>query len=278
MKPCRIRSHSKDDPSARESEAPVEPPCLRAFVPSCLCACVTVFTLIGCQTPPKFDPRSASILGGGNDRVTPPAPIEADQVGTRDDIVSIYQFWKPLPWRMADDRAVGFSVPTYFISAETQKGVFVSGKILAWLYEVNRLPDGSADKQCVHIWEFDRAAALGYRVRKRAVMDYFYGFALTWPPNLELAGREVEIVFGYERADGQVITSTPRRDRVPSPAAALAGRPRALAPRAAAPRPAADREVTVSPEMRERVRTRLRDLSRPGAAPRDAAAPPGTDD
>jgi hypothetical protein len=133
------------------------------------------------------------------------------------------------------------------------------------MYEVFRQPDGTTEKQCVHVWEFDRAAAIGYRVRKLAVMGYYYGFALTWPPNVDVTGKEVEIVFGYERADGQIVTGTPRRAMVPGPRPAdVARQPREAAPRAT-PSPAVRRPLDASPEMRARVRERLRELSGEGS-------------
>lgn len=237
--------------------------------------------LPGCQAPqPQSNLRDVRVMGGDGAKVKPPPPIEAGQVGTRDDVVSIHQFWKPLPWRMVEDRAVGFSVPTYFISAETEKGVFVSGKILVWLYEILRQADGPAEKQCVHVWEFDRAAALGYRVRKLGIMGYYYGFALTWPPNIDIAGREVEIVFGYERGDGQVVTGMPRRLRVPAPSGrGFAGRSPAPQPAGASSglRPPGRRELSAPPELEERVRARLRELDEP-ADPGGAAAPHRTGD
>ena len=47
------------------------------------------------------------------------------------------------------------------------------------------------------------------------VMGYYYGFPLTWPPDADVIGRQIEIAFGYERADGRLVMSPARRFRVP---------------------------------------------------------------
>jgi hypothetical protein len=147
--------------------------------------------------------------------VAPTELIDASTIPARDDIVAIYQIWPNVPWLFQSDKVVGFRVPTYFDSAGTGEGAFVSGTILAWIYTLERGEDGKLARDLAHMWEFDRQAAMPYRVRKKAVTGYYYGFMLAWPPNVELEGRLVEIEFGYERRDKTVVTGAPRRFRVP---------------------------------------------------------------
>jgi hypothetical protein len=168
---------------------------------------------LGCeaQTGPGRYPKSR--VGGRP--VSPAEAIDPTTVPTRDDIVAIYQFWPNVPWLFESDRVVGFRVTTYFVSGETELGEFVPGKVFAWIYKLARGPDGKLARELAHMWEFDEAEGMGYRVRRRAVGGYHYGFALSWPPNVELDGRQVEIEFGYERKDGTIVTSAPRRFRMP---------------------------------------------------------------
>ena len=144
--------------------------------------------------------------------------IDSTRVRTRDDIVQIVQFWNQPYWLQSSERVNGFKVTVYFVSGETEKGAFVPGKILVWVYEVTPGERGGYEKKLVHGWEFTQAEAMAMRVNKLAIGGYFYGFPLQWPRELSLEGKQVEIQFGYERlADGQVVLSSPRRFRVPIP-------------------------------------------------------------
>ncbi|MFH1747564.1 MAG: hypothetical protein ABIG44_11025 [Planctomycetota bacterium] len=178
------------------------------LVRSCLAVALVGLALSafsGCETPPRN-----SGAGAAKDSIDP------IRIETRNDISAIYQFYQPNPWlRDADGQAVGFKVPVYFVSGETELGAFVAGRILVWLYELERQPDGSFERKFVHGWELDEQEAMGYRVRVRSVMGYHYGFMLSWPPNLGLAGKQIEIVFGYEKNARTIITGEPRRFRVP---------------------------------------------------------------
>jgi hypothetical protein len=144
--------------------------------------------------------------------------IDASKVKLRDDIVQIVQFWNQPYWLQDSERVKGFKVTVYFVSGETEKGVFVPGKILVWVYELTPTERGRYERKLVYGWEFDQAEAMAMRVNKLAVGGYFYGFPLQWPPDVSLEGKHIEIQFGYERvADKQVILSSPRRFRVPIP-------------------------------------------------------------
>ena len=169
----------------------------------CLPACLA---MTACETPSKSS--------------SPPAQdknqIKPERIETRDDITAIYQFYT-VPWlRNADGGIVGFKAAVYFHSGQTERGAFVHGSILVWLYEVVREPDGGLARKFLHEWELNEREAMAYRVRKRSGMGYYYGLFFSWPPELELSGKQIEIVFGYERTDGKVITGAPRRFRVPA--------------------------------------------------------------
>ncbi|MFQ5805203.1 MAG: hypothetical protein ACE5I3_01995 [Phycisphaerae bacterium] len=162
----------------------------------------------GCETPPKAPSRTP--IGR--------TEIDSTKIPTRDDIVQIIQYWPQVPWLQERERIVGFRVPVYFVSGQTEKGAFVPGNIYVWVYELVPGEDGRRQRKLVHMWEFDQGDALGFRVNKRAVGGYFYGFPLTWPKELALEGKEIEVQFGYERTDKGVLLSPPRRFSVPVPA------------------------------------------------------------
>jgi hypothetical protein len=172
----------------------------------------------GCHTPPPSNPPPPSVFRSGSSAERPQATIDPTQVETRDDIFQIIRFWVEPIWLQRHDRIVGFKVTVYFLSAETGLGAFVSGDIYVWVYELVPTRDGRWERKLTHMWRFDEAEALGYRVRIRSIQGYHYGFPLVWPADLALEGRRIEIELGYERADKRVILSEPKEFRVPVPA------------------------------------------------------------
>lgn len=174
---------------------------------SCVAVVAAAACLLGlpaCTTP----------SGGGRNM----GEIDVHRVKTHDDITAVYCFYARDPWlRDNDGIVIGFKASVYFHSAATERGAFVPGKILVWLYTVERQPDGRYAREFVHGWEMDEKEAMRWRVRYERKLGNQYGFPLRWPPGIDLVNQQVEIVFGYERLDGRVIEGTPRRFRVPIP-------------------------------------------------------------
>jgi hypothetical protein len=196
--------------------------------------------LAGCKAPPGGGP---SWWAAPQAEPVRSATIDPTTVKTYDDIIEINQFWQPEPWLYdADGRPVGFRATVYFVSGQTERGAFVPGRILVWLYDVDRAADGTSERKLVYGWQFGPAESMLYRVRKRGMLGYYYGFPLMWGAGIELVGREIEVVFGYERQDGRVITAPARRFKVPR-TGGPGGRPlRPPVPPAPEPAPAPERE------------------------------------
>ncbi len=135
-----------------------------------------------------------------------------------DDVVAIYQFFQNPVWMFENEQAVGFKAGVYFVSGASNKGVFVPGTIIVTMYAVSRNDQGEMARAVLHEWKFDRLAAEGYRVLKRAAGGDWYGFPLRWPPEVKPFGREIEIVFEYERLDGRRIRGSSKYMQVPAPA------------------------------------------------------------
>lgn len=176
----------------------------------------------GCQGPQPASQgpgggSSGRLLGTGTTTGGRTSEIDASRIAARDDIVSISQFWQPVPWLYDADRGpVGFKVPVYFVSAQTERGAFVLGSVICNLYTVERGGEGQPQRVLRHTWRLDENEAMKFRVRKVTVMGHPYNFYLTWPEDLRLYGRDIEVQFAYERKDGRVISGTPRRFKVAS--------------------------------------------------------------
>ncbi len=167
----------------------------------------------GCATPPGGGDRPPT-PGGGRPEKTAYEDIE--KIPKRDDIIRINQFWAQDPWIYDSvGRAIGFKVPTYYISSETEKGAFVSGRIFVWLHVVQRARSGELVRRTVHMWQMEQAESFLFASRKKAIIGYFYGFILTWPRSLDLGGQTLEIEFAYERGDGRLVMSSGKTFRVP---------------------------------------------------------------
>ncbi len=154
-------------------------------------------------------------------------------VGLRDDVVTIKQFIPTYPWIHDDEgRSRGLQARVYFVSAETEKGVHVPGRISVDLNVLHPQPQGGYEREQVYRWEFSESEAAGFRVRTRAVLGYSYGFVLCWPDDIDLSGEEVQLTFRYHRQEGGIVERRGPRFRVPLPPGYTSP------PRAAQPTPA----------------------------------------
>lgn len=173
--------------------------------------------LTGCENPPKSSTGQYKGFFGAHGVPAAPSPtIDVLDVPTHDDIVSVVKFWPQSPW-IPDASGVptGFSVPVYFVSAETQKGVFVKGTMHVWLYQVVRDQRGRPSRALQYEWVIPPDELVNFRVRKKSIMGYYHGLALRWPKDLDVLGKEIIIQLGYEREDGRMIRETGRNFRVP---------------------------------------------------------------
>lgn len=140
----------------------------------------------------------------------------------RDDIVSIVQFNEAQPWLYdVEGRVNGVRSRVYFVSSQTERGTWVPGTIRVELYRLARRPDGTFARERVHEWTFDAERAAGMRVREPSAMGQSYGLLLLWPPELNLMGRQIQMVYSYERKDGHVVTRRGNTLLVPTPVGAF---------------------------------------------------------
>ena len=137
----------------------------------------------------------------------------------RDDVVDISQFTTMVPWRWDEEAGgvIGMNVRVYLVSAQTGRGTFVSGDLDVHLDVLTPKDGGSYVRQTVHSWTFTERDAYGFRVTNPSIMGASYGLILNWPPRIDVGGREVQLTFEYERANGQRIVRRGSRFKVPLP-------------------------------------------------------------
>lgn len=175
---------------------------------TCLLRTGSLFSLVllagltGCET-------GGSNRGGG-----------FDYAPRNDRIVAIRHFYAQRPWfHDSDGKVIGFTVRTYFVSGETDKGVFVPGRITVTMNVLERSLEGGFDQTFAHRWTFSEreAASFRYVTDRVALLGDSYGFVLRWPPDLELMGRRIDVQFTYERTDGRIIAGPRRQFQVELP-------------------------------------------------------------
>lgn len=174
---------------------------------------------LGCQAPQNSavqgEPIQPIFGGSHGENQKRPDPIAVEKVDTHDDIIAINDIWQNYPWRgNQEGQVVGFTTAVYFQSGTTGKGSFVPGTIRCRLSSVQRKAGGT-ERLTLQTWEFDEKAAMGFRVMRKTINWYFYGFPLVWSPDLKLTDKEIEIQFEYERKDGRIVTGSPKRLKVP---------------------------------------------------------------
>lgn len=199
-------------PPRRSSFGPLRRPAVARFV--LLAAAAT--PLPGCANPAANRDPYKDVRGPQAVAVRNAPEIDPTAVPAQDDIVQVMRFVRDPIFVWDADRPAGVVMSVYLVSAATQKGVFGSGPIEVTVYELRHGPSG-LERTRAHAWRLSESEAMGFRVRKRSVLGYYYGLLLKWPRELDLSGREIEIVIGYTRGDGRVVTTAPIRRRVPVP-------------------------------------------------------------
>lgn len=172
------------------------------------------------QAKPGAGGKSADVRIMGRKSEDAPAPtIDPMRIETRDDIVRVHQFWSQDPWIKdpSTGRVTGFSVATYFVSSMTEKGAFVSGDIQVMVYWLHPTPNGDYERMLAYQWDLNETQASSFRVRKKAILGYYYGLVLKWPETLDLSGKQIEVQITYRRSDGGIVRSSPRGFRIESP-------------------------------------------------------------
>lgn len=191
------------------------PPADRRRWPALLAA-LAWLPLAGCQPGNRAKDPYQDIRGPQAIEVRGAPEIDPTVVPTQDDIVQVMRFVRDPIFVWDADRPSGVVMSVYLVSAESQKGVFGRGPIEVTIHEL-RHGRGGVERATVHTWRLTESDAMGFRVRKRSVLGYYYGLMLKWPKELDLSGREIELTISYTRGDGRVVSTAPIRRRVPVP-------------------------------------------------------------
>lgn len=153
------------------------------------------------------DPNVPGVGRAGEERLEP-------------NIVQVIPRYKldPFGRTAGSDRTNGFYISALYLAAPGPKGytvgVFGDGIIHVYMYVIDRTPEGKEKRTLVREWLFDPEQARKFRSRKLTVTGHGYQIHCPWG-DADVLDKTVDIEVAFERKDGRVISSLPRRFRVP---------------------------------------------------------------
>ncbi|MCK6455340.1 MAG: hypothetical protein L6Q92_02240 [Phycisphaerae bacterium] len=145
------------------------------------------------------------------------------------NIIGVHKFVAQEPWlsfrQEGPPQVDGIKTTLYLESGTTGKGAFGDGTIRVSMYTVDRYPDGSEHVTRAYQWELTPEQSLPWRRVKETRLGWGYGLHLQWK-DVDVADREIELVYAFERRDGRVVSSKPIRLRVPPRATVVRPEPK----------------------------------------------------
>jgi len=174
---------------------------------SCWTLVGTILVAGGCNEPANWN------LSLQREETAANAPLDPN-------IVQVVAVTRTDPWINFNPELYpnpdGISVMLYLISGRTGKGAFGDGVIRATMYVLEPGPDGKRKRRKVHEWRFEPDEAYPYRIKKKYLIGWAYGLRLCWG-KADVLGKEIALVFEFERRDGKIIRAQPKLLRVPPP-------------------------------------------------------------
>jgi len=186
---------------------------------------LTVFAISALATSGCVDAKSGefvNMMPTPKPKPRPMAPRErsSEREGFEDSICNVVSFFPVNTWQSFDTEGdrnpEGFAFVLYLISCKTGKGAFSEGLVHVNLYRINRDPRGASQRELVQNWTMSHQEL---NPRQPARLGYGYQPTLFWGDNVDLLGKEVEIVVRYESPDGSIIQGQTVHRKVPGPKA-----------------------------------------------------------
>jgi len=170
-------------------------------------AIVVCAILTGCQPPQEG--MTAAPAGSGVDDVAR-VPTEPNVV----NVVAIYNSISPWLYDRDHAKVQGIYVSGLYLLGPKGYGVFGDGVIRPRLYVLERRPDGRKEPKLTKEWSFTVEEAIPWRGKQKRTPGWGYGLPLEFD-DIDLAGREIQMIVAFERTDGRIVRSSKQTFIVP---------------------------------------------------------------
>jgi len=148
------------------------------------------------------------------------AAKDVARVPTEPNVVNVVAIYNSIsPWIYDRDKVKirGIYVSGLYLLGPKGYGVFGDGVIQPRLYVIERGPDGKKQPKMVKEWSFTVEEAIPFRGKQKRTPGWGYGLPLIFD-DLDLAGREVQMIVDFERNDGRIVPGSKQTFIVPKPA------------------------------------------------------------
>lgn len=136
---------------------------------------------------------------------------------TEPSVVSVVAFYKstaPWLWNADRTRVSGIYVSALYLLGSKGLGVFGDGIIRPRMFVVETGKDGKRQARVVKEWAFNVEEAVPFRAKEKKTLGWGYGLPLPFG-DLDVSGREIQMVICFERSDGRLVTSSKQTFLVP---------------------------------------------------------------
>lgn len=136
---------------------------------------------------------------------------------TEPNVVSVVAFYKstaPWLWNADRTRVSGIYVSALYLLGPKGLGVFGDGVICPRMFVVETGKEGKRHAKQVKEWAFNVKEAIPFRAKEKRTLGWGYGILLPFG-DLDVSGREIQMVVCFERTDGRLVTSSKQTFLVP---------------------------------------------------------------
>lgn len=129
-------------------------------------------------------------------------------------VVAFYKSASPFWWNADKTRVAGIFVSAVYLVGPKGLGVFGDGTIRPRMSVVETGKDGKQHIRLVKEWSFSVEQAVPFRAKEKKPLGWGYGIPLPLG-DLDVSGREIQMVVCFERNDGRLVPSSKQTFLVP---------------------------------------------------------------
>ena len=177
----------------------------RACLMLAVAAGVALFTA-GCVNPEPATTRPGSTI----DHAVARMPTEPNVTA----VAAFYRSASPWGWNSDRTRVAGINVSALYLLGPKGLGVFGDGAIRPRMFVVETGKDGKKHSRLVKEWSFSVEDAVPFRTKEKKTLGWGYGIPLGFG-DLDVSGREIQMVICFERNDGRLVPSSKQTFLVP---------------------------------------------------------------